>query len=129
MILIISLRTGLSQIKCHSCKWFKIFVKALNERYTTPCRQIIVKRVSDDFYSRRIQLQAHLIKQPGKFSLTTDIWMACNMTSYLGITIHWIDVNWQMQTLLLDIIPLQDAHTAENITDVIYNILKLEIDS
>ena len=104
-------------------KWFKIFINALNERYISPCRQTIVKRVSNDFNNRRIQLQAYLIQQPGKFSLTTDIWSACNMESYLGITIHWININWQMENLLLDIVPLQDAHTAENITNTICSVL------
>jgi hypothetical protein len=103
--------------------WFKAFIRSLNERYTLPCRQTIAKRVSDAFNNRRIQLQPYLIQQPGKFSLTTDIWSACNMVSYLGITIHWVNTEWQMQILLLDIVLLHDAHTAENITDTICNIL------
>src|SRR6266516_4242254 len=45
------------------------------------------------------------------------------MFSYLAITIHWVNIEWQMQTLLLDIVPLHDAHIAENITDTICNIL------
>ena len=33
----------------------------------------------------------------------------------LAITLHWIDDNWKMQHILLDIIPLHERHTGKNL--------------
>jgi hypothetical protein len=70
-----------------------------------------------------VQLRHYLSQQPGKFALTTDIWSAPHQQSYLGMTIHWIDANWELHAQLLDIVPLYDAHSAENITEQLCAVL------
>jgi len=52
---------------------------------------------------------------PQKFALTTDTWSSCTNLSYLSVTLHWIDNNWKMQRILLDIIPLHERHTGKNL--------------
>lgn len=45
--------------------------------------------------------------------------------AYLGITIHFIDDNWNMRKLTLGCLALYDmAHTAENLTDAISQTLE-----
>jgi hypothetical protein len=46
-----------------------------------------------------------------KFSLTLDIWTTSNQQNYMGITVHFIDKNWVMQSKLLDMVDLKENHT------------------
>src|SRR3954465_3212081 len=56
-------------------------------------------------------------------SLTTDMWTSGNNHAFLGITIHWIDDNWQMRKFLLDIIPFHESHSSANISETLLNLL------
>ena len=104
--------------------YFKAFCKTLNSCYILPTRQTMVKRVLSEYNEWRGRLRTYLATQPGKFSFTTDIWSACNQQSYLGVTVHWIDAGWKLHSLFLDILPLQDAHTAEHIARQLFEALE-----
>jgi hypothetical protein len=51
----------------------------------------------------------------GKISVTFDCWTSPNNEAYLGVTGHYIDNDWAMQSLLLDFVPLPGEHTGENL--------------
>jgi hypothetical protein len=40
-----------------------------------------------------------------------DVWIAFNQQDYMGVTIHWIDKKWEMQSKLLDMIDLKENYT------------------
>jgi hypothetical protein len=46
-----------------------------------------------------------------KYSLTLDVWTASNQQDYMGITVHWINKKWEMESKLLDMIALHENHT------------------
>jgi hypothetical protein len=47
-----------------------------------------------------------------KIALTTDIWSSSyNSTSFLGITMHYINDDWEIKKCLLDFIPIEGSHT------------------
>ena len=46
-----------------------------------------------------------------KVSLTTDVWTSITNQAYLGVTIHYIDDEWNMQHFLLDLIHFEHHHT------------------
>ncbi|CAG8787792.1 10335_t:CDS:2, partial [Cetraspora pellucida] len=56
-----------------------------------------------------------------KVAMTVDTWFACTNQAYLSITLHWIDNNWCIQYILLNLVPLHERHTeifiAENIIE------------
>ena len=57
-----------------------------------------------------------LHEAPGKLSFTVDGWTSPATQAFLGITVHWIDKQWRLRELLLDFVPLEGSHTAENLT-------------
>ena len=60
-----------------------------------------------------------------KVALTTDIWTSShNHTSYLGITMHYIDNNWDLKKCILDFIPIEGSHSSRLILDKIINLLQ-----
>jgi len=44
--------------------------------------------------------------------------------SFYGITAHFIDSNWELQSIVLDFIPFNGKHTQEKIAPVFYKSLK-----
>ena len=51
----------------------------------------------------------------GKISFTTDCWTSPNNMSFMGITAHWIDSNFNICVSTLDIAKLSEKHTGENL--------------
>jgi len=61
----------------------------------------------------------------GKFSLTADIWTSTiNWEAFLGLTIHYVDSNWNLCNFLLDIIPFTIKHSGVNIAQEIMRVLE-----
>ena len=46
------------------------------------------------------------------------------MTTYLGVTAHFLTADWELRSVLLVFRELQGCHTAENTTEVLYAIIK-----
>jgi hypothetical protein len=57
-------------------------------------------------------------------SLTTDSWSSCTNQAYLSMTLHWIDEQWCMKKILLDIIPIHENHTGLALANNFLNTLK-----
>ncbi|CAG8600367.1 7255_t:CDS:2 [Paraglomus occultum] len=104
-------------------KYFRVFVTQLDPRYKPPCRQTLSQKINSEFLVKRSELKQYLITIPGKLSLTTDMWTSATMQPYLAITMHWIDSDWCMRKLLLDLVPFHDCHTGANQANTIVALL------
>jgi hypothetical protein len=49
----------------------------------------------------------------GCLSFTADVWKSPNGQPFLGITVHWIGKDWQIHSLLMDMVPISGKHTGE----------------
>ena len=103
---------------------FRHLISQLDPRFRVPFRQTITNQIISEFGARSEQLKGHFTRQNGKVSITTDIWTACNEQAFLGIVVHWIDLDWKMRVLLLDIVPLHDSHTGTLIATTIIDVLR-----
>ena len=61
---------------------------------------------------------------PGLISFTLDTWTSPNALSFLGITGHWVDSNWNMMETLVDFHKLSGPHTGENLADAFIDSCK-----
>ncbi|KAF2904648.1 hypothetical protein ILUMI_01532 [Ignelater luminosus] len=57
-------------------------------------------------------------------TLITDCWTACNAESFLGITVHYVDANFEVKSLLLDCVSFLKAHTSQNLASEIKQIIE-----
>jgi hypothetical protein len=104
---------------------FKQFIYTLDPRYVLPCRQTIKQEVNSLFSERRTNIQSELNGFTTKVALTTDIWTSnYNHTAFLGITLHYIDGDWQLKKCLLDFIPIEGPHSARSILNKLINLLQ-----
>jgi hypothetical protein len=63
----------------------------------------------------------HIQNTPGKISFSVDIWTSLNSLSFLAITCHYLDNDWNIKNILLDFIHICGAHTGENIANYFLN--------
>nr|GMC75106.1 zinc finger BED domain-containing protein RICESLEEPER 2-like [Ipomoea batatas] len=68
-----------------------------------------------DIEKKKLQLMLRTIN---KISLTTDIWKSkVQKVSYMCVTGHFVDSNWQLQKRVLSFMPLPPPHTGVDIID------------
>ncbi|CAG8810487.1 17682_t:CDS:2, partial [Cetraspora pellucida] len=72
---------------------------------------------------KKDEVKLTLNQVPGKVAFTSDLWTASNGTSFLSLTIHYVDISWKLKCFLLDIIPMKEWHTGINIANALMDIL------
>ena len=64
-----------------------------------------------------------LAAAPGRISITTDGWTSKPGTNFLGVTGHWVDKNWELQSILLDFADPPAEHTGVNLKSSLVDVL------
>jgi hypothetical protein len=59
-----------------------------------------------------------------RIHLTWDLWTSPNFKAMIAITAHWTDQNWKVRSTLMAIREIDRDHDGENISQVVYRILK-----
>jgi len=57
------------------------------------------------------------------YSLTTDLWSGPDHETYICLTAHWLDKDWDFRRALLDIYLCTDRHLGDNICDWVKQVL------
>lgn len=55
-------------------------------------------------------LKKILMENKSKISFTIDGWNSLANISFYGITVHFVDSNWELQSVALDFIPSNKNH-------------------
>lgn len=100
------------------------FFHILNPNISVPRRNCARRMVMEHFHMQRVTVKKILNNNCSKFSFTVDGWTSMNFRSYYGVTIHFIDDNWQLQSLALDFIPSCGRHCGKDIAEVFFKCIK-----
>ncbi|CAG8840183.1 9086_t:CDS:2, partial [Racocetra persica] len=95
----------------------------LNTTLELPSRETIKSIVQNSFISMRSDVQALFGQIFSNISITLDIWTSRANMPFLGITAHWINSNWNLKKILVDMCMLLHPHTGENIETKLESIL------
>ena len=91
--------------------------------------------------SRNILKEAELVKSALAGSLleffqisggafTTDCWTSPSTKSFLSLTAHFINKEWELQNIIIDFIQMQDSYTGVNIKNVfLIGIKKMSLEN
>ncbi|XP_067635684.1 zinc finger BED domain-containing protein 4-like [Eurosta solidaginis] len=101
---------------------FRKFIKALNPAYELPSRKVISRTIIPALYEECLQKMKFKVKSGLKFCVTTDCWTSRNTVSYIAISAHFVDDNFELTNILLDCCPMYDAHTSKNLADQIRKV-------
>lgn len=94
---------------------FHAMVKTFQPGYILPkstCfTDIVEKKYEDEFQKVKLTLSS----SSSMLCLTTDAWTGIATDTYLAITSHFINNNWELLRYNLTTMPLEEQHTAVNI--------------
>lgn len=100
------------------------FFAALNPNLKYPKRDTMKRRVLEIFEKKKDAVINILKTNESKISFTVDGWTSIAGKSYYGITAHFVDASWKLQSIVLDFVPSNGAHTGKDIATLFYNSLK-----
>lgn len=101
---------------------FRKYTKALNPSYEIPSRQVISRTHIPSLYEQCLNDCKELVKDVVAISLTTDCWTSVNNESFMGVTIHFLDKDFKMQTMLLECAVFDISHTSINLSEKLKEI-------
>ncbi|OVA19764.1 HAT dimerization domain [Macleaya cordata] len=98
------------------------FVNSLVKLWSMERFQAVIVEV---FRSMREDVRASLEHASSKVSVTLDIWTSYEQISYMSITGHWIDENWSLHKVLLDISHIPYPCVGADIYHTLVKVLKM----
>ena len=102
-------------------------ISSCNNLTSIPSRSTIINVIHDDTVFLKLKLSEILLDQ--KIAITTDSWTFVANKGYDAVTAHFIDNNFQLQSILLMCKCHHGVHSAEEIKNMIsstLNSFKLE---
>lgn len=95
---------------------FKEFVNSLNPGYKIPNRHAIPKTLIPAAYEKCFNEVKEIISNDLQMAcMTTDCWTSRNSERYIAITIHFIDTNFVLKSILLSCHSLNESHTTTQV--------------
>jgi hypothetical protein len=102
-------------VESPSFKEFIDGVKKLGNEWIDIGADTLKNDIMESYQQKKDKLEELLKKNSSQVALTTDIWTSINMTPFMGITCHYIDDNWELQSVVLDFKAIVGSHTGKNI--------------
>jgi hypothetical protein len=82
-----------------------------------PSASTIKNDIMKSYQEEQDRIRDRLCSAGCEVSVTLDGWTSPNTKGFMGITVHYIDETWTLQSLIFDFIPLPDAHTGEKLCE------------
>lgn len=89
-----------------------------------PKRDCLRSKVEENFEIMQKNLKTILNKNDSRISFTIDGWTSIANKSFYGITAHFIDDNWELQSVVLDFVPANGNHTGKDIASIFFSVLQ-----
>ena len=96
-------------------KGFRRFVHHLDPRYELPGRKKLTEDLIPRLYSEAVESMKRELEKVDYVAITTDEWTSRCTKGYMAITVHFIDVNFQLQSGVLETRRITSSTTAENL--------------
>ena len=103
---------------------FKKFIFGLNNKYVLPCRKTVREKIKIR-YDRCLEDVKDMVKTIRAIvHITTDIWTSISSEPYMSVTVHFVNNQWKLTSMLLDIFYFPHPHDSsfilENMNRVIF---------
>ncbi|KAH9769347.1 BED-type domain-containing protein [Citrus sinensis] len=93
---------------------FRHFYSVAAPRYLLPSRRTISRDTLEMYLEEKVKLKSLLVGNKQRVSLTTDIWTSITTASYMVITAHFIDRDWNLHRKIISFNTVND-HSSETI--------------
>ena len=103
---------------------FREFVQSLHPAAKLPTANTIKKNIIDCYSTEIKKIQEMLQNFSDRISYTIDIWTSISAKAFLAITAHFINKEWELQSVIVDFIQIWGKHTGENIKEIFISFLQ-----
>jgi hypothetical protein len=97
--------------------YFINYIHSINPNIKIPSADTIKSYITKFYKINKEKIQNIFNNISGKLSFTIDCWTSPSIKSFLAITVHFIDNEWNLQHILLDFIEMFDSHTGQNLKE------------
>lgn len=123
-VLINMIATDMQPISIVENVGFKSYTAALDPSYKLPTRKRVTEHLLQQEYESCVEIVNEILTGATYITLTTDCWTSSSTESYMAVTAHFIDANWNLQNMLLSCFKMDDRHTAANLRNEIIKTAK-----
>ncbi|KAK3870849.1 hypothetical protein Pcinc_023961 [Petrolisthes cinctipes] len=102
---------------------FKELVRELDHKYEIPSRRSLMRSKLPTLYQHTKELVKSALKDVSAMTLTTDLWTSRVTESYMCVTCHFIDTQWDMKSFVLATTIMLGSHTGEKIGEQLKDIV------
>jgi hypothetical protein len=102
---------------------FKALIEYLAPSYELPGRKAFTARIEKLYEETKANVMKKLATC-GSVVLTTDGWTSCVQDGYITVTCHYVDVDFQAQSLVLATREVEERHTAATLQEHLQNVVR-----
>lgn len=103
-------------------KGFKAFVHLLDPRYVLPSPDNLKNKLLKEQYLKTFNKLSIILNDIKYVGITTDIWTSAATESYICVTCHFVDKEFNLNRAILSTKQLEQRHTSENIAQTLREI-------
>ncbi|KAM9751080.1 E3 SUMO-protein ligase ZBED1-like [Menidia menidia] len=103
---------------------FKYLLEVLEPRYSIPDRRVFSDRIVPALYEK---VKVDVLSSMGRakrVSITVDGWTSCATDSYITVTAHYVNEEWDMQSHVLQTRVFNESHTGVNLAALLQDVLR-----
>ena len=104
-------------------KGFRHLLHTIEPKYEPPSRKAITTNYIPKLYHETRERMKGKVSSAQSFSITTDMWTSLANQAYMSVTAHFINAEFQLESVLLDTREFLEAHTASNIATELEAVL------
>lgn len=106
-------------------KRFITFCNTLQPTYNVPVRQTVRRHVLQKWKIEKELVKKTMVEEIGdcRTSITTDMWTSAANRGYMVVTIHWMDVKWNMRSVILGFQRVEYPHTGVRLADHLFDVI------
>jgi len=104
---------------------FRSMLKVFEPRYTIPDRTTFSRHYLPSLYQKQKAIISEQMASGLKdFAITTDCWTSRAHHSFMSLTVHYISIEWKLQSHLLETGEITVEHTAINLSSYLEECLE-----
>lgn len=103
---------------------FRHLLEVLEPRYSIPDRKVFADRIVPALYEKVKVDVVDSMSRAQRVSITVDGWTSCATDSYITITAHYVNDEWDLQSHVLQTRVFNDSHTGVNLAALLQDVLR-----
>ncbi|XP_072400709.1 zinc finger BED domain-containing protein 4-like [Diabrotica undecimpunctata] len=100
---------------------FREFCDAVG--YTLPSRKTLTKTLLPAKYLETLNKTREIMATAESVTITTDMWSSRNSDSFIGVTAHFINDKFELESILLEVCLFEGSHTSVNLANELRRVI------